>query len=55
MLAASFNFVLDGPERLRRMLDVCALAARCRVERLSAGPGADATQLALAIEQRLAR
>jgi hypothetical protein len=55
LLAASFNFVLDGPERLRRMLDVCALAARCRVERLSAGPGADATQLALAIEQRLAR
>ncbi|HEV3321194.1 MAG TPA: hypothetical protein VG147_03275 [Solirubrobacteraceae bacterium] len=53
LLAATFNSVLTAPARLRELLDICALAARRRVERIVAGPEVDATQLAVAIEQRL--
>jgi hypothetical protein len=53
LLSATFNFVLDTPDRLRGLLDVCALAARCRAERVLAGATADATQLAEAIERRM--
>ncbi len=53
LLGATFNFVLATPERLRGLLDVCALAARCRAERVLAGPSVDATQLAYAIAQHL--
>jgi hypothetical protein len=53
LLSATFNFVLSTPERLQRLLEVCALAARCRVERIHAGPSASATDLAQAIARRL--
>lgn len=55
LLACTFNFVLDTPQRLRVLLDVCALAAMQRVERIvvpsSVGPGA----LAEAIIERVGR
>jgi hypothetical protein len=53
LLAATFNFVLVTPERLRGLLDVCALAARLRVERIIVGPATDAAALGAAVEQRL--
>jgi hypothetical protein len=53
LLGATFNFVLATPERLRGLLDVCALAARLLVERIVAGPDVDATQLAGAVERRM--
>lgn len=42
LLTATFNFVVATPERLRGLLDVCALAARRRVERVVVGPSVDA-------------
>lgn len=53
LLAATFNFVLATPQRLRGLLDVCALAARRRVERIVTGPATDASELSAAVEQRL--
>jgi hypothetical protein len=53
LLGATFNFVLTTPERLRGLLEVCALAAQLRVERVLAGPDVDATVLAGAVEQRM--
>lgn len=53
LLAATFNFVLSTPERLQRLLDVCALAARLRVERIVSGPGTGVAELAEAVERRL--
>ena len=53
LLTATFNFVLSTPERLRRLLDVCALTAQRRVERVTVGSDVDAAQLAAAVEQRL--
>jgi hypothetical protein len=53
LLAATFNFVLATPERLRGLLEVCALAARLRVERILIGPTTDASELGAAVEQRL--
>jgi hypothetical protein len=53
LLAATFNFVLASPERLRRLLEVAALAARLRVELVACGPGTGVPDLANAIEQRL--
>jgi hypothetical protein len=53
LLGATFNFVLATPERLRGLLDVCALAARLRVERVVTGPATNASELAAAIGRRL--
>lgn len=53
LLSATFNFVHTEPDRLRRLLEVCALAAHCRAERIVAGPGATATQLADAVRRRM--
>jgi hypothetical protein len=55
LLSATFNFVLGTSDRLRGLLDVCALAARCRAERIVASASADATQLATAIERRMSQ
>jgi hypothetical protein len=53
LLASTFNSVLRTPQRLRGLLDVCALAARLRVERIRSGSDVDAAQLGAAIERRL--
>ena len=53
LLAATFNLVLAAPQRLRRLLDVCALAGRLRVERIVVGPSVDATELGAAVDERL--
>lgn len=53
LLTATFNFVLATPERLRGLLDVCALAARLQVERIIVGPTTDASELGAAVERRL--
>ncbi len=53
LLAATFNFVLATPERLQRLLEVCALAARLRVELVACGPSTNIAALADAIERRL--
>jgi hypothetical protein len=53
LLSATFNLVLATPERLRGLLEVCALAAQLRVERIACGPQASVAQLAAAVEQRL--
>ncbi len=53
LLAATFNTVLTGPARLRELLEICALAARGRVERVRAGPALDAAGLAEAVLERL--
>jgi hypothetical protein len=53
LLTATFNFVLATPARLRGLLDVCALAARLRVERIVYGPATGVPQLASTVELRL--
>jgi hypothetical protein len=53
LLAATFNFVLATPERLRGLLDVCALAARSRVEIIASGPRTTTSELADAVELRV--
>jgi hypothetical protein len=53
LLAATFNLVLAAPERLRALLDVCALACLRRVERIVTGPGVDAAELGAAVEARV--
>jgi len=53
LLASTFNFVLATPTRLRGLLEVCALAARLRVERVLIGPGTSVRELGAAIERRL--
>lgn len=53
LLAATFNFVLATPARLRGLLDVCALVGRERVERIVVARSLDASQLARAIVRRL--
>lgn len=53
LLAATFNLVLAAPRRLRRLLDVCALASERRVERVAFGPAVDAAALGAAVEERL--
>jgi len=55
LLSATFNLVDEEPGRLRGLLDVCALAARGRVERVLAGPSVDSTRLAEAVLGRLGR
>ncbi|MET0558976.1 MAG: hypothetical protein ABW065_09945 [Solirubrobacterales bacterium] len=53
LLAATFNLVLLGAERLESLLDVCALAAEGAVERVVSGPGADASLVAEAVAERI--
>lgn len=53
LLGCTFNSVLRTPQRLRGLLEVCALAARCRVERVLAGPDVNASRLAAAVAQRI--
>jgi hypothetical protein len=53
LLTATFNFVLATPQRLRGLLDVCALAANQRVERVVIGAAADASLVAAAVRERL--
>lgn len=53
LLSATFNFLLAAPERLQGLLDVCARAARVRVERAIVGPAVDASQLSAVIARRL--
>lgn len=53
LLAATFNFVLTTRRRLCGLLDVCALVALCRVERIVAHSSLDAPVLAAAVERRL--
>jgi hypothetical protein len=53
LLAATFNLVLASPQRLSRLLEVCALAGRLQVERISVGPEVDAGELGAAVEARL--
>jgi hypothetical protein len=53
LLSATFNSVLTDPPRLLRLLEVCALAAQRRVERILCGPEVEVDQLADAVERRL--
>jgi len=53
LLSATFNLILASPQRLQRLLETAALAARCRVERVLVGPEVDATELAVAIRRRI--
>jgi hypothetical protein len=53
LLAATFNFVLATPARLRGLLDVCALAAQLRLERIIVGPETDASELGAVVADRL--
>jgi hypothetical protein len=53
LLASTFNLVLADSQRLAGLLDVCALAARGRVERVVAGPEVDASELGVAVEHRI--
>jgi hypothetical protein len=53
LLASTFNLVLAEPRRLAGLLDVCALLARGRVERVLAGPAVGPAELAAAIERRI--
>ena len=53
LLGATFNSVLTQRARLRELLEVCALAARRRVERVMIGPCVDAAALATALERRI--
>jgi hypothetical protein len=53
LLAATFNYALATPGRLRGLLEACALTAQGRVERVLAGPSVDSTALGGAILRRL--
>jgi len=55
LLASTFNFVLDTPQRMRGLLNVCALAAGRTVERIVLGPSVDAGELAQAVISHLSR
>ncbi|HTA16033.1 MAG TPA: hypothetical protein VK781_14345 [Solirubrobacteraceae bacterium] len=55
LLMATFNFVLSTPQRLLGLLEVCALVAQHRVERVLFGPTSDASQVGTAIRRRLDR
>lgn len=53
LLAATFNSVLTDSRRLRGLLDVCALLARRRVERIRVGPNVDPAELTAAVQRRI--
>lgn len=54
LLGATFNLVLSTPERLRRLLDVSAAAARLRTESILAASRTPPATLAAGVEARLA-
>jgi hypothetical protein len=53
LLAATFNLLLTGPDRLAGLLDVCADLGQLRVERISCGPEVGPGELARAVGERL--
>lgn len=53
LLAATFNFVLGSPRRLSGLLDICALVAQGRVERITVDSRIEVSCLADAVRQRL--
>jgi hypothetical protein len=53
LLASTFNTVLRTPARLRSLLELCALAATQRVERILISPDTRVEQVAEAIERRI--
>lgn len=53
LLGSTFNLLLATPARLARLLDVCALLGRARVERVSYGPRVGAAELAAAVWTRI--
>jgi hypothetical protein len=53
LLSATFNLLLASPPRLQRLLEIAALAARTRVERILVGPEVDATELAARVAARI--
>lgn len=53
LITSSFNLVLSTPSRLLRLLDVCALASRVRVERLEARSSLAPEEIAAAVIDRL--
>lgn len=54
LLSATFNFILSSPERLRGLLEVCALAATLHVERVVCGPATSVAEIGEAVARRLA-
>jgi len=52
LLGATFNSVLTGDERLRRLLDICSIAARAQVERVLVGRATGPAALAREIAHR---
>jgi hypothetical protein len=55
LLGSTFNFVLDTPARMCRLLDVCAMVSRGRAERITVPASVDAGGLAEAVIARLGR
>lgn len=53
LLGSTFNLVLSSPQRLERLLDACAIAARQRVERIVVATEVGAEELAAAVEARV--
>ncbi|HLL91444.1 MAG TPA: hypothetical protein VK252_00785 [Solirubrobacteraceae bacterium] len=53
LLGATFNFVLADRRRLSGLLDVCALVAQRKVQRILMGPSVNATQVGAAVLARL--
>jgi hypothetical protein len=53
LLSGTFNLLLRDRARATRLLEVCALASRGRVLRVSCGPGSDPQELATAVLHRL--
>jgi hypothetical protein len=53
LLASTFNLMLRDGERMGSLLEVCALAAKERVERVTAGPAVDPAALAGAVMERM--
>ncbi len=54
LLGATFNLLVTTPERLHRLLEVCAIAARLRVERIVCSTATSVVELGAAVDLRLA-
>jgi hypothetical protein len=53
LLASTFNLMLRDGERMGSLLEVCALVAQERVERVTAGPAVNPAALAGAVMERM--